>query len=51
MKFENNENKLENTVLVLGLVLKHNFICESAILSSKQVIVLIDLCEFLSDQK
>jgi len=49
MKFEKNENKIEKSVL--GLLVKQQFICESAILSIGQMTELMSLCEFSLNQK
>ena len=49
MEFEKNENKLEKSVL--GLLVRQKFICESAILSTEQMVELMNLCKFSSDRK
>ncbi len=49
IKFEKNENKLDRTVL--GSLVKQQFICESAILSGRQMTELMSLCKFWLNQK
>ena len=49
MKFEKNENKIEKSVL--GLLVKQQFICESAIVSSGQMTELMSLCQFSLNQE
>jgi len=49
MKFEKNENKLGK--LALGLLAKHSFNVQSAILLSRQMAELMSLCKFWLNQK